>query len=50
VEQGAAGYILISYGVIVILIATLSIYWHYFRGNSSIAASRNISKIRGTLS
>jgi hypothetical protein len=50
VKQEAAGYILISYGVIVVTVTTMSIYWHYFRGNSDIAAFRNISKIRGTLS
>ena len=43
--QGAAEYILLFGGVIVIAVAALLIYNQYFK-NSSVTASADISKVR----
>ena len=44
--QGAAEYILLFGGVIVIAIAALLIYRAYFAGNTGLKASSDISKVR----
>jgi len=44
--QGAAEYILLFGGVIVIAIAALLIYRAYFTGNAGATASNDISKVR----
>ncbi len=44
--QGAAEYILLFGGVIVIAIAALLIYRAYFTGASNINASQDISTVR----
>ena len=44
--QGAAEYILLFGGVIVIAIAALLIYRAYFTGNAAANASTDISKVR----
>jgi hypothetical protein len=44
--QGAAEYILLFGGVIVIAIAALLIYRAYFSGNANIQASQDISTVR----
>ena len=44
--QGAAEYILLFGGVIVIAIAALLIYRAYFTGASNIKASQDISTVR----
>jgi len=44
--QGAAEYILLFGGVIVIAIAALLIYRAYFQGNSNLQASQDISSVR----
>ena len=44
--QGAAEYILLFGGVIVIAIAALLIYRTYFNGNGNLDASSDISHIR----
>ncbi|MGP8022622.1 MAG: class III signal peptide-containing protein [Methanobacterium sp.] len=44
--QGAAEYILLFGGVIVIAIAALLIYRAYFNGNGNLDASSDISHIR----
>ena len=44
--QGAAEYILLFGGVIVIAIAALLIYRAYFNTNTSLSASSDISHIR----
>jgi Flp pilus assembly pilin Flp len=48
--QGAAEYILLFGGVIVIAIAALLIYRAYFQGNSGLNASSDINKVRGSIS
>jgi hypothetical protein len=44
--QGAAEYILLFGGVIVIAIAAIVIYRAYFRGGANIKASKDISFVR----
>ena len=44
--QGAAEYILLFGGVIVIAIAALLIYNSYFKGNQGLAASGDITTVR----
>ncbi len=44
--QGAAEYILLFGGVIVIAIAALLIYRAYFSGNTALSASSDISTVR----
>ena len=44
--QGAAEYILLFGGVIVIAVAALTIYNSYFKGNQGLAASKDISNVR----
>jgi hypothetical protein len=48
--QGAAEYILLFGGVIVIAIAALVIYNQYFKSQSGLNASTDINKVRGSLS
>ena len=48
--QGAAEYILLFGGVIVIAIAALLIYRAYFSGNSGLNASSDINKVRTSVS
>lgn len=47
--QGAAEYILLFGGVIVIAIAALLIYRAYFTGNSGLEASSDINKVRNSI-
>ncbi len=47
--QGAAEYILLFGGVIVIAIAALLIYRAYFTSNSGLQASTDINTIRSTI-
>ena len=47
--QGAAEYILLFGGVIVIAIAALLIYRAYFNGNSSLSASQDVNTVRSSL-
>jgi hypothetical protein len=44
--QGAAEYILLFGGVIVIAIAALLIYYNYFKGNTALNSSADISAVR----
>ena len=44
--QGAAEYILLFGGVIVIAIAALLIYRAYFSGNSGLNAAQDITNVR----
>ena len=44
--QGAAEYILLFGGVIVIAVAALLIYNSYFKGSQSLKASQDISTVR----
>jgi len=44
--QGAAEYILLFGGVIVISIAALLIYRAYFQGSSSLNSTSDINKVR----
>ena len=46
--QGAAEYILLFGGVIVIAIAALVIYRQYFDGNANIQTSTDISNVRSS--
>ena len=48
--QGAAEYILLFGGVIVIAIAALWIYRAYFSGSSGLNASSDINTVRGSVS
>ena len=48
--QGAAEYILLFGGVIVIAIAALLIYRAYFSGNSGLNAASDINKVRTSVS
>jgi hypothetical protein len=48
--QGAAEYILLFGGVIVIAIAALLIYRAYFSGNSGLNASSDIQQVRTSVS
>jgi Tfp pilus assembly major pilin PilA len=47
--QGAAEYILLFGGVIVIAVAALLIYRQYFQGNSGLQASSDITKVRASV-
>lgn len=47
--QGAAEYILLFGGVIVIAIAALLIYRAYFTGTANVNASSDISSVRGSI-
>lgn len=47
--QGAAEYILLFGGVIVIAVAALLIYRAYFSSNSNLNAAQDISSIRGSI-
>jgi hypothetical protein len=47
--QGAAEYILLFGGVIVIAIAALLIYRAYFSGTSGLNASQDIQNVRGSV-
>jgi hypothetical protein len=47
--QGAAEYILLFGGVIVIAVAALLIYRAYFTGTANINASSDISTVRGSV-
>ena len=47
--QGAAEYILLFGGVIVIAVAALLIYRAYFTGNSNLNASQDISTVRASV-
>jgi hypothetical protein len=47
--QGAAEYILLFGGVIVIAIAALLIYRAYFNGNSQLTASSDINTVRASV-
>jgi uncharacterized protein (UPF0333 family) len=47
--QGAAEYILLFGGVIVIAVAALFIYRAYFIGNAGATASADISKVRTSI-
>ncbi len=48
--QGAAEYILLFGGVIVIAIAALVIYNQYFKSQSGLNASTDINKVRTSVS
>jgi hypothetical protein len=48
--QGAAEYILLFGGVIVIAIAALLIYRAYFSSNSGLNAAQDINKVRTSVS
>ena len=47
--QGAAEYILLFGGVIVIAVAALLIYKAYFSTNTGLNASTDIPKVRGSV-
>ena len=47
--QGAAEYILLFGGVIVIAVAALLIYRAYFGTNSGLNASTDVNKVRGSI-
>jgi hypothetical protein len=47
--QGAAEYILLFGGVIVIAVAALLIYNAYFSGNGGINSSKDISSVRASI-
>ena len=47
--QGAAEYILLFGGVIVIAVAALLIYRAYFTGTANVNASQDISSVRGSV-
>ena len=47
--QGAAEYILLFGGVIVIAIAALLIYRAYFNTNTSLSASSDINNVRASV-
>jgi len=46
--QGAAEYILLFGGVIVIAVAALLIYNGYFKGQSGLKASQDLNAVRGS--
>ena len=48
--QGAAEYILLFGGVIVIAVAALLIYNQYFKSQSGLNASTDIQSVRGSVS
>jgi hypothetical protein len=47
--QGAAEYILLFGGVIVIAVAALIIYRAYFSGNSGLNASTDVNNVRSSM-
>ncbi len=47
--QGAAEYILLFGGVIVIAIAALLIYRAYFSGNSGLNAAQDVNTVRNSV-
>jgi Flp pilus assembly pilin Flp len=47
--QGAAEYILLFGGVIVIAVAALLIYRAYFSNNTSLNAANDVSSVRGSI-
>lgn len=47
--QGAAEYILLFGGVIVIAIAALLIYRAYFNGNSALNAAQDVQSVRANI-
>ena len=47
--QGAAEYILLFGGVIVIAVAALLIYRAYFSSNSGLNAAKDVSSVRGSV-
>lgn len=47
--QGAAEYILLFGGVIVIAIAALLIYRAYFSGNTTLDAAQDVHSVRGNI-
>ena len=47
--QGAAEYILLFGGVIVIAIAALLIYRAYFNGNSGLNAAQDVNQVRSNV-
>ena len=47
--QGAAEYILLFGGVIVIAVAALLIYRAYFTGYSGLNASADVNSVRGSI-
>jgi hypothetical protein len=47
--QGAAEYILLFGGVIVIAVAALFIYRAYFAGTANVQASSDITKVRASV-
>ena len=47
--QGAAEYILLFGGVIVIAVAALLIYRAYFTGSSGLNASADVNSVRGSI-
>lgn len=47
--QGAAEYILLFGGVIVIAIAALLIYRAYFNGNSGLNAAQDVNTVRSSI-
>lgn len=47
--QGAAEYILLFGGVIVIAIAALIIYRNYMGNNSGVSSSKDIASVRGSV-
>ena len=47
--QGAAEYILLFGGVIVIAVAALIIYRAYFSNNSGLNASTDVNKVRSSM-
>jgi hypothetical protein len=47
--QGAAEYILLFGGVIVIAVAALLIYRAYFTGSSGLNASADVNTVRGSI-
>jgi len=47
--QGAAEYILLFGGVIVIAVAALLIYKAYFTGNNGLNAGSDVTSVRGSV-
>jgi hypothetical protein len=47
--QGAAEYILLFGGVIVIAVAALLIYRTWFQGSGGLASSNDIQSVRGSI-
>ena len=47
--QGAAEYILLFGGVIVIAVAALLIYRAYFSSNTSLNAANDVNSVRGSI-